>query len=76
MVRSTLFQEGRTVEYLKVKWVAYLATISLGSLHPASDRWMGVARVRTNAVKYAKRIPEIAAVFGLAHLSTFYFEDF
>jgi hypothetical protein len=25
---------------------------------------------------YAKRIPELAAVFGLAHLSTFYYEDF
>ncbi len=28
------------------------------------------------AIKYAKRIPELAAIFGLAHLSTFYFEDF
>jgi peptidoglycan/LPS O-acetylase OafA/YrhL len=25
---------------------------------------------------YAKRGPELAAVFGLAHLSTFYFEDY
>ena len=76
MVGSTLFQEGRTVEYLKVKWLAYLATISfaLYILHPIVGwGWLGSG---TKLVKYVKRIPELVAVFGLAHLSTFYFEDF
>ncbi len=76
MVGSTLFHQGRAAEYLKVKWLAYIAAISyaLYILHPIVGwGWLGSG---TKAIKYAKRIPELAAVFGLAHLSTFYFEDF
>ncbi len=35
--------------------------------------WLGSG---SKVVKYIKRGPELAAVFGLAHLSTFYFEDY
>jgi peptidoglycan/LPS O-acetylase OafA/YrhL len=76
MVGTTLFHEGRTAHFLKVKWLAYIAAISyaLYILHPIVEwGWLGSG---TKFVKYAKRIPELVAVFGLAHLSTFYFEDF
>lgn len=76
MVGSTLFHEGRVSDALKVKWLAYIASISfaLYILHPMVGwGWLGEG---TKAIKYAKRIPALAAVFWLAHLSTFYFEDF
>jgi peptidoglycan/LPS O-acetylase OafA/YrhL len=76
MVGGTLFHEDRTAEYLKVKWLAYIAAISyaLYILHPIVGwGWLGSG---TMILKYAKRIPELAAVFALAHLSTFYFEAF
>jgi peptidoglycan/LPS O-acetylase OafA/YrhL len=76
MVGATLFHEGRTEQFLKVKWLAYIAAISyaLYILHPIVGwGWFGSG---TKIIKYVKRIPELAAVFGLAHLSTFYFEDF
>jgi len=76
MVGATLFRVGGTEKFLKVKWLAYIAAISyaLYVLHPIVEwGWFGSG---TKMVKYVKRIPELAAVFGLAHLSTFYFEDF
>jgi peptidoglycan/LPS O-acetylase OafA/YrhL len=76
MVGSTLFHDGRVSEYLKVKWLTYIATISfaLYILHPIVGwGWLGEG---TKLVKYAKRIPALIVVFGLAHLSTFYFEAF
>jgi peptidoglycan/LPS O-acetylase OafA/YrhL len=75
MVGSTLFHEGRpAARYLQVKWLAYVAAISyaLYILHPMVGwGWLGSG---SKVVKYAKRIPELIVVFGLAHLSTFYFE--
>jgi peptidoglycan/LPS O-acetylase OafA/YrhL len=78
MVGSTLLYVSKPVatRHLELKWLAYIAAISyaLYILHPMVDwGWLGSG---SKAIKYAKRIPALAAVFGLAHLSTFYFEDF
>jgi peptidoglycan/LPS O-acetylase OafA/YrhL len=78
MVGSTLFyiDKPAVTRHLEKKWLAYIAAISyaLYILHPIVGwGWLGSG---PKAIKYAKRIPELAAVFGLAHLSTFYFEDF
>jgi peptidoglycan/LPS O-acetylase OafA/YrhL len=78
MVGSTLFASGKAKKaaFLETKWLAYIAAISyaLYILHPIVGwGWLGSG---SKLLKYAKRIPELAAVFGLAHLSTFYFEDF
>jgi peptidoglycan/LPS O-acetylase OafA/YrhL len=61
---------------LERKWLAYVAAISyaLYILHPIVGwGWLGSG---SKVIKYVKRIPALAAIFGLAHLSTFYFEDF
>jgi peptidoglycan/LPS O-acetylase OafA/YrhL len=78
MVGATLFQSERPVvaRHLQAKWLAYIAAISyaLYILHPIVGwGWLGSG---SKVVKYAKRIPELTMVFGLAHLSTFYFEHF
>lgn len=78
MVGSTLFyiKKPAVTRHLEIKWLAYVAAISyaLYILHPIVGwGWLGSG---SKAIKYAKRIPELVAVFGLAHLSTFYFEDF
>ncbi|HXJ39442.1 MAG TPA: acyltransferase, partial [Bryobacteraceae bacterium] len=78
MVGSTLFQETRavTARCLQHKVLVYIAAISyaLYILHPVvSWGWLGSG---SPLLKYSKRIPELAAVFALAHLSTFYFEHF
>jgi peptidoglycan/LPS O-acetylase OafA/YrhL len=78
MVGSTLLYAGRpaAARYLQVKWLAYIAAISyaLYILHPIVGwGWLGSG---SKIVKYIKRIPELAVIFGLAHLSTFYFEHF
>lgn len=78
MVGSTLLfkVKPRVTQHLEAKWLAYIAAISyaLYILHPIVGwGWLGSG---SKTIKYAKRIPELMAVFGLAHLSTFYFEDF
>jgi peptidoglycan/LPS O-acetylase OafA/YrhL len=78
MVGSTLFTGAKSkgARYLDAQWLAYIAAISyaLYILHPIVEwGWLGSG---SKLVMYAKRIPELAAVFGLAHLSTFYYEDF
>lgn len=78
MVGSTVFDNGNSgfARYLRLKSLAYVAAISyaLYVLHPIVDwEWLGSG---SKIVKYVKRIPALAAVFGLAHLSTFYFEHF
>jgi len=78
MVGSTLFylKKPAVTRYLEFKWLAYIAAISyaLYILHPVVGwGWLGSG---PKIIKYAKRIPELLAVFGLAHLSTFYFEDY
>jgi peptidoglycan/LPS O-acetylase OafA/YrhL len=78
MVGSTLLYKGNpgVSRWLHAKWLAYIAAISyaLYIFHPMVE-WGWLAS-GTKLVRYAKRIPEVAAVFGLAHLSTFYYEDF
>ena len=78
MVGSTLLYEGTpgVSRHLHAKWLAYIAAISyaLYIFHPMVE-W-GWLAAGSKVVRYAKRLPELAAVFGLAHLSTFYFEDF
>lgn len=78
MVGSTLFCSPRTAvsRLLQLRILAYIAAISyaLYILHPIVN-WGWLAS-GTLFVKYAKRIPELVAVFALAHLSTFYFEHF
>jgi peptidoglycan/LPS O-acetylase OafA/YrhL len=78
MVGSSLLYENKpaVTRHLEGKWLAYIAAISyaLYILHPIVDwGWLGSG---SRAIKYAKRIPELAAIVGLAHLSTFYYEDF
>ena len=78
MVGSTLLFAGDsgTARYLQSKWLVYIAAISyaLYIFHPVVGwGWFGSG---SKVLKYVKRVPELAAVFGLAHLSTFYFEDY
>jgi peptidoglycan/LPS O-acetylase OafA/YrhL len=76
MVGSTIFKDRRTTEFLKTRPMKYIAEISyaLYILHPAVTwGWLGEG---SKVAVYAKRIPALAGVFGLAHLSTYYFEDF
>jgi peptidoglycan/LPS O-acetylase OafA/YrhL len=78
MVGSTVFYKGNSgfERHLRTKWLAYVAAISyaLYILHPIVDwEWLGSG---SKIVKYVKRLPALAAVFGLAHVSTFYFEHF
>jgi peptidoglycan/LPS O-acetylase OafA/YrhL len=78
MVGSTLFhkESAGVARYLRVQWLVYVAAISyaLYVLHPVVDwGWLGSG---SKIEKYAKRVPALALVFGLAHLSTFYFEHF
>jgi peptidoglycan/LPS O-acetylase OafA/YrhL len=76
MVGSTLFKDRRATEFLKTRTLAYIAEISyaLYILHPII-RW-GWFVEGSKWIIYAKRIPALMGVFGLAHLSTFYFEAF
>jgi peptidoglycan/LPS O-acetylase OafA/YrhL len=78
MVGSTLFyvRKPAVTRHLEKKWLAYVAAISyaLYILHPMVGwGWLGSG---SKTIRYVKRIPALAAVFGMAHLSTFYFEDF
>ena len=78
MVGSTLFKDGRTApaRLLQTRVLAYIAAISyaLYILHPiVSWGWLGSGSA---LVRYTKRIPELAVLFALAHVSTFYFEHF
>jgi peptidoglycan/LPS O-acetylase OafA/YrhL len=62
--------------FLQLKSLAYIAAISyaLYVWHPIVEwGWLGTG---SKVIKYAKRIPALVAVFGVAHLSTFYYEDF
>ncbi len=78
MVGASLFYANKpaVTRHLEAKWLAYLAAISyaLYIFHPIVEwGWLGSG---PKIVRYVKRVPELAAVFALAHLSTFYFEDF
>jgi peptidoglycan/LPS O-acetylase OafA/YrhL len=78
MVGSTLFRNPLTsiARFLQLRVRVYIAATSyaLYILHPiVTWGWLGSG---SWLVKYSKRIPELAAVFVLAHVSTFYFEHF
>jgi peptidoglycan/LPS O-acetylase OafA/YrhL len=78
VIGTSLFQESSTTipRWLQARWLVYVAAVSysLYILHPVVTwGWLGSG---SKLVKYIKRVPELAAVFGLAHLSTFYYEAF
>jgi peptidoglycan/LPS O-acetylase OafA/YrhL len=75
LVGSTLFIPNALQRWLGNKVLAYIAAISyalyvihVGAMHG----WLGEGR--TTIIKYAKRPIVFAISWGLAHLSTFYFE--
>jgi peptidoglycan/LPS O-acetylase OafA/YrhL len=78
MVGSTLLSNGTPAltRYLGARWLAYVAAISyaLYIFHPSLG-W-GWLNTSSKLLTYVERLPELAVVFGLAHLSTFYFEDY
>jgi peptidoglycan/LPS O-acetylase OafA/YrhL len=78
MVGATVFGDGLsgTMRFLRARWLVYVAAISyaLYIFHPMANwGWLGAG---PPLVKYAKRVPALLGVLGLAHLSTFYFEDY
>jgi peptidoglycan/LPS O-acetylase OafA/YrhL len=76
LVGSTLFQANLLQRLLLNRALTYIATISyaLYIFHPITYQgWMGTGGT---AVKYGKRVIAIAVAFGLAHLSTFYYEKY
>ena len=79
LVGSTLLSRGKLpwAGWLQSKWLAYLAATSyaLYVLHPMCT-WGWLSSGPTKAVIYFKRLPALAGVFALAHLSTFYYEHF
>jgi peptidoglycan/LPS O-acetylase OafA/YrhL len=78
MVGSTLFNNrGLGVSrLLHAKSLVYLAEISyaLYIFHPMVEwGWLGSG---SKVIRYAKRVPELVGIFGLAHLSSFRFEQY
>jgi peptidoglycan/LPS O-acetylase OafA/YrhL len=78
MVGTTVLRAelSGTMRFLRARWLVYVAAISyaLYILHPTVNwGWLGAG---PPLVKYAKRAPALLVVLGLAHLSTFYFEDY
>jgi peptidoglycan/LPS O-acetylase OafA/YrhL len=77
MVGATVLGDGLSgaVRCLRARWLVYVAAISyaLYIFHPIVN-W-GWLSAGPPLVKYAKRAPALLGVLGLAHLSTFYFED-
>jgi peptidoglycan/LPS O-acetylase OafA/YrhL len=77
MVGTTLLSsDTRFSRFLQTRWLAYVAAISyaLYIFHPMVQ--CGWLETGTKIAIYAKRMPALVAVFGLAHLSTFYFEAY
>lgn len=76
LVGSTIYQpETHLYRFLKTRSLAYIAQISyaLYVIHPLTEYgWLGSGDV---LVKYAKRPLSFLLTFGLAHLSTFYYEN-
>jgi peptidoglycan/LPS O-acetylase OafA/YrhL len=75
-VGATLFEgrQTRVSRLLHTRWLAYIAAISysLYILHGIANwGWLGSG---SKTIKYAKRIPGLLVIFGLAHLSTFHYE--
>lgn len=77
LVGSTLYQgDAQPFSWLKTNILSYIGAISyaLYVLHPLTYYgWLGSGDV---IIKYAKRPFSILLSFGLAHLSTFYYEKF
>jgi peptidoglycan/LPS O-acetylase OafA/YrhL len=76
LVGRTLFHaDSRRFKWLRHRALRYVAEISyaLYVIHPLTMYgWLGSG---STAVKYTKRLVSFALTFGLAHLSTFYFEE-
>lgn len=76
-VGSTLVRPGEIFSrILTQRWLVYMASISyaLYILHPiAAHGWFESG---TKLLRYEKRVPAMILVFGLAHLSTHYYEHF
>lgn len=77
LVGSTLYQnETQLFYWLKTRTLAYIASISyaLYVIHPITTYgWLGSG---DEIVKYIKRPVSFLLTFGLAHMSTFYFEKY
>jgi peptidoglycan/LPS O-acetylase OafA/YrhL len=76
LVGSSLLQRNALHRFLANRPLAYIATISyaLYIWHPLAEYgWLGSG---DTLVKYAKRPLCFLLSFGLAHLSTFYFEKY
>jgi peptidoglycan/LPS O-acetylase OafA/YrhL len=75
LVGSTLYQnEARMLSWLNTRTLVYIASISyaLYVIHPLTIYgWLGSGETM---IKYAKRPLAFLLTFGLAHLSTFYYE--
>ncbi len=66
---------GRVERFLPQRWLVYVGRVSYAVylLHPlATYGWLGSGDA---VVRYAKRPLVFAVTFGLAHLSTFYYEE-
>lgn len=76
LVGATIVQsERRLTRWLQTAWLAYVAEISyaLYVIHPLTCAgWLGSGG---KIAKYAKRPISFALTFGLAHLSTRYYES-
>ena len=76
MIGSTLFNEKSTEQWLKNKFLLYMASVSYavyivhGGLRYT---WLGTDET---GEKYLKRILLLIVVISLAHLSTFYYEKY
>lgn len=76
MIGSTLFYEKSTEQWLKNKFLCYMASVSYavyivhGGLRYT---WLGTGET---GEKYIKRILLLIVVILLAHLSTFYYEKY
>jgi peptidoglycan/LPS O-acetylase OafA/YrhL len=76
LVGSTLLRSNRLQRLLETRTLAYIAAISyaLYVIHPLTlEGWMSSG---SKVVKYMKRPLCLVISFGLAHLSTFYYEKF
>lgn len=79
VIGKTLLQEDKEeiiIKILKNKYLKYIATVSyaLYIIHPLLNHtWLGEGE---KIVKYMKRPILLAVLFGLSHISTFYYEKF
>ncbi len=76
LVGTTLFHEGSNWnDVLESRFLRYIATVSFALYiwHPLT--MYGWFEPADKVLRYERRILSIALTFGIAHLSTFYFEN-